>query len=164
MYLHNCAGIRLADEKIQLVLMGNNILTSVEFATGYSTGDWDDKMHILINLSSCGTLLGQAWSKTAFGVTLLRMSNSWQRAIIWFCLISMNSYMLVKVFFQWAKYCGKDDYQQWYRIQGFCINYNFEQNFKEGGNGKHRDLKLTWSETRSFTNYPQSITSSWTLF
>jgi hypothetical protein len=116
--------------------MGNNILISCQWALGYNTGSWDDRMHILINISSCGTLIGQAWSKTAFGVTLLRMSDGKQQAILWFCIITMNAYMFVKVLFQWAKYCGKDDYQQWYRLQGFCINYNFEQDFKEGGNGK----------------------------
>ncbi|CZR66573.1 related to integral membrane protein pth11 [Phialocephala subalpina] len=117
-----------------LMLLFTDIVISVEYALGYDTGNWDDRMHILINISSCGTLIGQAWSKTALGITLLRMSNKKQAAILWFCIITMNSYMIVKVFFQWAKYCGKDDYQSWYRFQGPCINYNFEQNFKVGGN------------------------------
>lgn len=92
-------------------------------------------MHILINISSCGTLIGQAWTKTAFGVTLLRMSNRWQSWILWFCIFTMNLYMLLKVIFQWAKVCGKDSYQNWYRLD-FCIGWEFRDDFKEGGNGE----------------------------
>lgn len=117
-----------------LVLMVTDMFITIEYALGYVSANWDDRMHILINISSIGTLIGQAWSKTAFGVTLLRMSNRKQSAILWFCIGSMNIYMIVKVFFQWAKYCGKSDYQNWYRLQGPCINYNFEENFKVGGN------------------------------
>ncbi|KUJ19475.1 uncharacterized protein LY89DRAFT_773934 [Mollisia scopiformis] len=117
-----------------LVLMSTDILISIEFATGYVTGHWDDRMHILINTSSCGTLVGQALSKIALGITLLRMADRKQAAILWFCVGSMNVYMLVKVFFQWAKYCGKDDYQNWYRLQGPCVGYVFEERLKVGGN------------------------------
>ncbi|RDW56575.1 hypothetical protein BP6252_14080 [Coleophoma cylindrospora] len=117
-----------------LVLMVTDILITDEYATGYSTGYWDDRMHILINFSSIGTLFGQAWSKTALGITLLRMSNRPQMILLWFCIISMNSIMIIKVFFQWSKYCGKHSYQQWYRLQGPCINYEFEEHFKVVGN------------------------------
>lgn len=110
-----------------------------EFATGYvledSTKKWDDRMHILINISSCGTLIGQAWTKTAFGVTLLRMSNQWQRWVLWFCIFTMNAWMITKVIFQWAKLCGKSSYQGDYRLD-FCIGKTFRDDFKEGGNGK----------------------------
>lgn len=124
---------------LQLVLMVTDIIITVEYATGYSTGYWSDRMHILINFSSAGTLVGQAWSKTALGITLLRMSNKKQTAILWLCIITMNAIAIVKVFFQWAKYCGKHSYQQWYRLQGPCINYDFEENFKVAGNSKYCD-------------------------
>ena len=121
------------------MLLANNILIVHQFATGYvlpdSTHKWDDRMHILINISSCGTLIGQAWTKTAFGVTLLRMSNRWQSWILWFCIVTMNLYMFLKVIFQWAKVCGKDSYQNWYRLD-FCIGWEFRDDFKEGGNGE----------------------------
>ncbi|KAG4432318.1 hypothetical protein IFR05_012197 [Cadophora sp. M221] len=117
-----------------LVLLVNDIIIDIEWSTGYVKGNWDDRMHILINLSSCGTLVGQAWSKTALGITLLRMSNKKQTWILWYCIVSMNIYMIIKCFFQWAKYCGKSDYQNWYNIQGPCLNYDVVQNFKIGGN------------------------------
>lgn len=118
--------------------MANDALISVEYATGYVTQNgakWDDRMHILINISSCGTLIGQAWSKTAFGVTLLKLTNRWQQYILWFCIITMNSYMIVKVIMQWAKLCGSKSYDVWYRLD-FCLEKNFRDGFKEGGNGE----------------------------
>lgn len=117
--------------------MTTDILITIEYATGYSTGSWDDRMHILINTSSIGTVIGQAVSKTAFGVTLLRMVESkWQIGILWFCIISMDGIAFSKCIFQWAKLCGDDDYQQWYRLQGWCLNYTFDQNWKEVGNSE----------------------------
>ncbi|KAM0332293.1 hypothetical protein ACHAQA_002569 [Verticillium albo-atrum] len=119
------------------ILLANNALIVHQFATGYvledSTKKWDDRMHILINISSCGTLIGQALTKTAFAVTLLRMSNQWQRWVLWFCIVTMNVYMVLKVFFQWAKVCDKDGYDNWYRLD-FCLYWDFRDKFKEGGN------------------------------
>jgi hypothetical protein len=120
-----------------VVLLANNSLIVHQFATGYvledSTKKWDDRMHILINISSCGTLVGQALTKTAFGVTLLRICNRRQAYIIWFCIATMNMYMISKVILQWAKVCGKPSYQNWYRLD-FCIDWRFRDDFKEGGN------------------------------
>lgn len=118
-----------------MVVLLNDIIISVEFATGYVTkGEWDDRMHILINVSSCVTLIGQAVSKTAFAVTLLRMTEGWQRVALWLIIATMNSYMLVKVLFQWARLCDDTDYDVWYR-PNYCVNSDFLDKFKEGGNG-----------------------------
>lgn len=95
-------------------------------------------MHIVINITSCGTLIGQAWSKTAFGVTLLRISNKWQSYVLWFCIATMNIFMILKCVLQWAKVCDSGgDYQASYRLN-FCIYKNFRNSVKEGGQG-------TWS-------------------
>lgn len=119
------------------LLIANNALIVHEFATGYvlpdSSHSWDDRMRILINITSCGTLINQAWTKTAFGATLLRISNRWQGAVIWFCIVTMNVWMIAKVILQWAKLCGRDDYQQSYRLD-FCVTTKFRDDFKEGGN------------------------------
>jgi hypothetical protein len=120
-----------------MVLLANNSIIIHEFATGYvledSTKKWDDRMHILINISSCGTLIGQAWTKSAFGVTLLRIADRRQAYFLWFCIITMNLWMVAKVVFQWAKVCDKPSYQNWYRLD-FCIGWRFRDDFKEGGN------------------------------
>jgi hypothetical protein len=123
---------------MQSILLANNALIIHEFATGYilkdSNESWDDRMHILINISSCGTVLGQALTKTAFGVTLLRLSKPWQQWILWFCMSTMNVWAFFRCLFQWARVCDKKGYQQWYRL-AFCIGPTFRDDFKEGGNG-----------------------------
>ncbi|KAI0133559.1 hypothetical protein BJ170DRAFT_166117 [Xylariales sp. AK1849] len=139
------------------VLLANNILIVYQFATGYilkdTTETWDDRMHILINVSSCGTLLGQAWTKTAFGVTLLRLTNGWQQWILWFCIATMNIWMILKVILQWAKVCDKASYQNWYRLD-FCIDSTFRDDFKEGGNVYNIIMDFI------FASYPWLITRS----
>ncbi|KAG8159328.1 hypothetical protein KVR01_010989 [Diaporthe batatas] len=123
-----------------LILLGTDILTTFEYANGYSKGDWTDSMHILINISSDGTVIGQALTKTAFAVTLLRMCHAstrsrfpWKQTLLWFCIITMDGIALSKCVFQWAKICGRHDYQQWYRLN-WCLDWTFSQDFKELGN------------------------------
>ncbi|KAL2072037.1 hypothetical protein VTL71DRAFT_11380 [Oculimacula yallundae] len=117
-----------------MVLLTTDIIIDIEWATGYAEGYWDDRLRILINITSCGTLIGQALSKTALGITLLRISNKKQSAILWYCIASMNIFMIIKCFFQWAKLCNKSAYQNWYNIQGPCLNYDMVQKVKVGGN------------------------------
>jgi len=90
-------------------------------------------MHILINITSCGTLIGQAITKTAFAVTLLKLTKNWGRWILWFCIATLNLYMVSKVILQWAKVCDKPSYDVWYRLD-ICLEWRFRDNFKEGGN------------------------------
>ncbi|KAJ3456589.1 hypothetical protein MRS44_016612 [Fusarium solani] len=139
------------------VLLATDSLIVYQFGNGYvlenSKQQWDDRMHILINISSCGNLIGQAWTKTAFGVTLLRMSNRWQQGILWFCIVTMNIWMILKVLFQWAKVCDKDSYQNWYRLD-FCIGWKFRDSFKEGGNVYNIIMDFV------FASFPWLITRS----
>lgn len=117
----------------QVILAANNAIISTEYATGYVTDTWDDRMHILINITSCGTLINQSLTKTAFAVTLLKLTKSWGQWILWFCIGSMNAYMIAKVILQWAKVDGKDSYDVWYRLD-FHLDPKFRDDFKEGGN------------------------------
>lgn len=87
---------------VQTILSANNILITIEYATGFVAPKWNDRMHIMIIISSCGTLLGQSLTKTAFAVTLLKLTRGFSRwrlchGVLWFCIVSMNAYNLVKV-------------------------------------------------------------------
>ncbi|KAI1850491.1 hypothetical protein JX265_013383 [Neoarthrinium moseri] len=117
-----------------LVLLATDILITYEMATGYVSKDWDDRMLVLISISSCGTTMGQTWSKSAFAVTLLRMSNTWQRTVLWIGILTLNVFMVLKIFVSWAEYCGKSHYQNYWRMQGFCVDYNFMKSAKRVGN------------------------------
>jgi hypothetical protein len=46
----------------------------------------------------------------------------------------MNIYMTLRLFVNWAKYCNQPSYQNYWRMQGFCIDYYFTQTLKTGGN------------------------------
>ncbi|KAF1359681.1 hypothetical protein EJ07DRAFT_118704 [Lizonia empirigonia] len=116
-----------------IVLTVNNIIITIEYATDYVVPKWDDRMQILINVTSCGTLIGQALSKTAFAVTLLKLTKGWPQWILWFCIVTMNAYMITKCIFQWAKITDKKSYDVWYRLN-FYLSWNFREHFKEGGN------------------------------
>jgi hypothetical protein len=108
-------------------------------------------MHILINITSCGTLIGQALSKTAFAVTLMKFTKGRYHYVLWFCIGTMNLYMVLKVIFQWAKICNKSSYEVWYRLD-FCLGPKFRDDFKEGGNGK-------WAAARTKETVSDSTSS-----
>ncbi|KAF5873878.1 uncharacterized protein Bfra_005345 [Botrytis fragariae] len=117
-----------------VVLLTADIFISYEFATGYVVKTWNDRMLILVSISSCLTTAGQTWSKSAFAVTLLRMTNNWQKFICVATLIILNVFLVLKVFVDWSKYCGKSGYQNWWRMPGFCVDYQAAANIKVGGN------------------------------
>ncbi|KAM3421885.1 hypothetical protein BST61_g2262 [Cercospora zeina] len=121
-----------------IILTGNNMIITVEYATGYVTPTWDDRMRVLIIISSCGTLLNQSLTKTAFAVTLLKLTrgfSTWKicHAILWFCIVSMCSFNLAKIVVEWARVCNKDVYNKPYRLD-FCLKTDDRSKFKEGGN------------------------------
>ncbi|KAI0127545.1 hypothetical protein BJ170DRAFT_376870 [Xylariales sp. AK1849] len=117
-----------------LNLLATNALISYEMANGYVTKTWGDRMLMLITISSCGTTIGQTWSKTAFAATLLRITNTWQKAVLWFCIVTLNIFLVLKVFVNWSKYCGLPKYQNYWRMDGFCIDYEATQDIKTSGN------------------------------
>lgn len=108
----------------------------MEYATGYVADDWDDRMRILVNITSTGTIIGQAWTKSAFGIALLRISKRRLQWVLWFCIITMNLYMVAKVILQWGKICGSKAYDVWYRFD-FCVTDDFRDHVKNGGNSKY---------------------------
>lgn len=84
------------------MLTANDIVITIEWATGYVAPEWDVRMHILIIITSCGTLLGQTLTKLAFAVTLLKLTRGfahWKicHVILWTCVFIMSAYNLAKV-------------------------------------------------------------------
>ncbi|KXS96012.1 hypothetical protein AC578_3915 [Pseudocercospora eumusae] len=121
-----------------LILTANDIIITIEYATGYVDPDWDDRMHILIIISSCGTLLGQSLTKAAFAVTLLKLTKGfshWKAChyVLWFCIVSMCSFNLAKIIVEWGKVCDSASYDVWYRLD-FCLDKRARNQVKEGGN------------------------------
>ncbi|KAM7217503.1 hypothetical protein V8F06_007134 [Rhypophila decipiens] len=55
------------------------------------------------NLGSTFGMFAVVWSKTAFAITLLRLTDGKTKAFIWFVIISMNVIMTVEVILVWVK-------------------------------------------------------------
>lgn len=97
-------------------------------------------MLILVSISSVLTTVGQAWTKCAFAVTLLRpgIADSWHRWILWFIIVSLNSFMIVTFTLQWTNYCDETPY--WWKISGMCVPYETISDIKTARNSKFSDL------------------------
>ncbi|EME44709.1 hypothetical protein DOTSEDRAFT_72240 [Dothistroma septosporum NZE10] len=121
-----------------VILTITDVIISVEYASGYVSPRWDARMEILVLITSCGTLIGQAVTKTAFAVTLLKLTRGFSRwkichGILWFAIVTMCGYNLAKCIVEWGKVCGSESYQVSYRID-FCLSEHSQNKFKEGGN------------------------------
>lgn len=49
------------------------------------------------------TILGTAWSKTSFGITLLRISSGWVKAFVWFLIVSTNLVLTASGIILWVQ-------------------------------------------------------------
>lgn len=130
----------------QAILLTTCSIISYEMATGYVVKTWDDRMLILVSISSVLTMVGQAWSKSAFAVTLLRpgITTGWQRWVLWFIIASLNIYLVITFFLQWTNYCGKTPY--WWKVHGVCVPYETIFQIKMGRNSKCLNLDGTISD------------------
>ena len=48
------------------------------------------------------TIAGAIWSKTSWALTMLRLTDGWYKAFVWFALISVNVYMGVGALWVWV--------------------------------------------------------------
>lgn len=49
------------------------------------------------------TILGTSWSKTSFGITLLRISSGWLKWFVWFIIISVNLVLSASAILLWVQ-------------------------------------------------------------
>ncbi len=107
----------------QLILLVVGTLLCIEVSLGYGRHSWDisptDLPSVAVYGSVAGTLtiLGSAFSKTSFALTLLRLPIGWLRYLVWFILITMNILMdlsAVSVWFECRPQAGpSQDSPQW---------------------------------------------------
>lgn len=75
---------------------------------GYGHHIWDfdsnklDPLILPANVANTFLITGSVWSKTSFGLTLLRITDGWYRKFIWFCIITMNIAMFLSALFLWT--------------------------------------------------------------
>jgi hypothetical protein len=79
------------------------------------------KMPFIAVFAGFFSVLSAAWSKTSFGLTLLRLCQGWTKWVIWFIIVTVNLILGTAMLLMWVK-CHPfakvwDD-----RIQGWCID------------------------------------------
>jgi len=64
---------------------------------GYGKHTWDlsptldfDYFSLIANLRATFAVVAAAWTKTAFAITLLRLTEGWTKRFIWFVIITVN--------------------------------------------------------------------------
>ena len=60
-------------------------------------------MSLISYSAGFATILAAAWSKTSFGITLLRIAEGWVRWVVWFIIISVNIVLGVSAIIMWTR-------------------------------------------------------------
>lgn len=100
----------MADWRRKLVILGTDGLTTylvIECGLGRHSWDLeiDDLSTFIIILSARATLTltSMGWTKIAFAVTLLRLSEGMMRAFLWFIIISLKVTTIVSAAVPWIQ-------------------------------------------------------------
>lgn len=92
-----------------LSLMTSNAFVSVSINLGFGRplSQFNPKLlneYLLItNLAGTFSILAACWSKTSFAITVLRISNGWVKALVWFIAITVNIAFGVAIAITWGQ-------------------------------------------------------------
>lgn len=93
------------------------------------------KVAVLGNISSTLVVTALCWSKTSFGMTLVRFTKSWTMAFIWLMVITMNMLFFWAALIQWI-YCQPLDKVWDPNVEGTCWDHNAVVNVQITASGK----------------------------
>ena len=116
-----------ADHAHQIALVVSASTTSVCVALDYGKNSYDmrpenlPKMPFVAVFAGFFSVLAAAWSKTSFALTLLRLSQGWMKAVIWFLIVTLNAIMGTAMLFMWIK-CHPFARVWDERLDGWCID------------------------------------------
>ena len=57
----------------------------------------------MANVTGVCSIVAAAWSKTAFAITLLRVSTGWVRRLVWFIIVTVNLFLGLSALFTFAQ-------------------------------------------------------------
>lgn len=81
------------------------------------------------------TTVATAWSKTSFGITLLRLSNGWVKWLVWFIIISVNLVLGFAAAMMWIQ-CWPIAKLWTYDMPGTCWPRYIVQNYTTFASGR----------------------------
>ncbi len=96
----------------KLCITVESALLTYATTLGYGSHIWDlppfdiftiTKTVLVINISGSLSLVAATWSKTSFAFTLLRLTEGWMKALIWFIIITTNIAMGLSALFIWVQ-------------------------------------------------------------
>lgn len=100
-------------------------MVSIQVTLGFGMHVYDvnpshfPMIQIVGNVAFSAAVLATVWSKTSFGITLLRITEGKMKPVIWFILVSMNIAMHLHALFPWI-HCNPIS-KGWFRDQpGTC--------------------------------------------
>ncbi len=95
----------------------------IKWGVGLHYEDMDYTKMWMVSLISYSagfaTILAAAWSKTSFGITLLRISSGWVKWFIWFIIISVNVILGVSAIIMWTR-CWPVKKLWFPETEGYC--------------------------------------------
>jgi len=113
--------IGLVQQVIHLVAC---ILLSVMVSMGYGRHPWDVEHqvdNVVTMVRTTLTVTAAAWSKTAFGITILRLGEGQMKWILWFIIVSLNIVSAIHAMFPWVN-CQPLP-KSWYSsLDGSCMS------------------------------------------
>ncbi|KAB5513406.1 hypothetical protein GE09DRAFT_1013960, partial [Coniochaeta sp. 2T2.1] len=93
-----------------MLLVANvGIITRTVVCDQYGRHSWDldtpnsDSLFLLVWVRATLSITALAWTKTAFAVTLLRVSEGWMKKLEWFIIISMNIFLGLAALLLWIQ-------------------------------------------------------------
>lgn len=93
--------------KLALILDSIFVVFQVKLGFGMHVFAVEEKnlpwIQIYGNVSFSATVLATVWSKTSFGITLLRITEGKLKPVIWFVLVTMNIAMYIHALFPWIQ-------------------------------------------------------------
>ncbi|KAH8664371.1 hypothetical protein BX600DRAFT_498161 [Xylariales sp. PMI_506] len=100
------------DDHVLLVsyicLLGGSItaIVAVQYGWGKTTAELSTDNQIMINflllIIETFSITAALWSKTSFGITMLRITKGPIKMLIWVCIGTMNVFMILSAIFTWA--------------------------------------------------------------
>lgn len=109
---------------------------------GYGKHSWDliptlniDKFTLVAETRATFTIAAIAWTKTAFAITLLRLTEGWTKRFVWFIIISVNLALGLSGLLFWVQ-CTPLAKSWTPTLPGKCLSYSDLIEYAVAGGGK----------------------------